>query len=75
MSDWLMTKISTLDYKSRYLLQGTNYVWIVLRENKQIYEIKNVCAFVPTDFYDENKGYFVIFQSASSGECIRPEMV
>lgn len=32
-----MTKISTLDYKSRYLLQGTNYVWIVLGENNQIY--------------------------------------
>lgn len=32
-----MIKISTLDYKSRYLLQGTNYVWIVLRENNQIY--------------------------------------
>ena len=38
-------------------------------------EIKNVCAFVPTDVYDEDKGYFVIFQNASSGECIRPELV
>ena len=38
-------------------------------------EIKNVCAFVPTDVYNEEKGFFVIFQSATSGECIRPETV
>lgn len=36
-------------------------------------EIKSVCAFVPTSPYDENKGFFVIFQSAASGECVRPE--
>ena len=36
-------------------------------------EIKNVCAFVPTSPYDETKGFFVIFQSAASGECVRPE--
>ncbi len=36
-------------------------------------EIKNVCSFVPTSPYEENKGFFVIFQSAANGECIRPE--
>ncbi len=35
-------------------------------------EIKNVCAFVPVQAYDEEKGFFVIFQSASNGECARP---
>ena len=37
-------------------------------------EIKNVCAFVPTSVYDDTKGFFVIFQSAASGECVRPEI-
>ncbi len=36
-------------------------------------EIKNVCAFVPLSVYEEDKGFFVIFQSAASGECVRPE--
>ena len=36
-------------------------------------EIKNVCSFVPVSVYEETKGFFVIFQSASSGECVRPE--
>ena len=35
-------------------------------------EIKGVCTFVPIDAYNEEKGFFVIFQSASSGECTRP---
>ncbi|MBR2442533.1 MAG: hypothetical protein IKB20_05690 [Clostridia bacterium] len=35
-------------------------------------EIKSVCTFVPTHAYDEEKGFFVIFQSASSGECTKP---
>ncbi len=35
-------------------------------------EIKNVCSFVPAQAFDEEKGFFVIFQSASSGECTRP---
>jgi hypothetical protein len=38
-------------------------------------EIKSICAFVPTNAYDENKGFFVIFQSAANGECVRPETV
>lgn len=36
-------------------------------------EIKKVCAFVPVSVYDEAQGFFVIFQSAASGECIKPE--
>ena len=36
-------------------------------------EIKNVCAFVPLSAYDTERGFFVIFQSAASGECVKPE--
>ena len=35
-------------------------------------EIKAVSTFVPVSPYDENKGFFVIFQSAATGECIKP---
>lgn len=38
-------------------------------------EIRDVCAFVPISPLDENKGYFVIFQSATTGECIKPNKV
>lgn len=38
-------------------------------------EIKNVCAFVPCSFLKEKEGFFVIFQSATTGECIKPESV
>ena len=63
--------ILRMDGKVRYIC----YALRAEQKDNPPDEIKNVCAFVPTDFYDENKGYFVIFQSASSGECIRPEMV
>ena len=36
-------------------------------------EIKNVCNFVPISAFQEQEGFFVIFQSAASGECIKPE--
>ncbi len=35
-------------------------------------EIKSVSAFVPVSPFDESKGFFVIFQSAATGECIKP---
>ncbi len=38
-------------------------------------ELKNVCSFVPTKAYDEEEGFFVIFQSATTGECIKPQSV
>ena len=37
-------------------------------------EIKYVCTFVPTTVYDDDRGFFVIFQSAATGECLRPEL-
>ncbi len=38
-------------------------------------EIQNVCAFVPSSPYDENSGFFVIFQSAATGECVKPQKI
>lgn len=34
-------------------------------------EIKDVCSFVPISPVNENNGYFVIFQSANTGECVK----
>ena len=36
-------------------------------------EIASVCSFVPTAPFDEEKGFFVIFQSAATGECVKPQ--
>lgn len=36
-------------------------------------EIKDVCTFVPSSAFADKEGFFVIFQSCSTGECIRPE--
>lgn len=38
-------------------------------------EIKNVCSFVPVSVLSENVGFFVIFQSATGGECVQPEQI
>lgn len=38
-------------------------------------EIRDCAAFVPVSALDENKGYFVIFQSATTGECIKPQKI
>jgi hypothetical protein len=35
-------------------------------------EIREVCTFVPCTPFEENVGFFVIFQSAATGECIKP---
>ena len=35
-------------------------------------EIREACTFVPTTPFSDNEGFFVIFQSASTGECIKP---
>ncbi|MBQ8685837.1 MAG: hypothetical protein IJ514_06680 [Clostridia bacterium] len=38
-------------------------------------EIKDACSFVPCSLFDDGAGFFVIFQSATTGECIKPEKV
>ncbi|MBQ8323079.1 MAG: hypothetical protein IJX91_03850 [Clostridia bacterium] len=35
-------------------------------------EIGRVSTFVPASPFDERKGFFVIFQSAATGECVKP---
>lgn len=38
-------------------------------------EIKEVCTFVPSSIFNDEQGFFVIFQSAASGECVKPTQV
>lgn len=38
-------------------------------------EIKDVCVFIPTAPFEDADGFFVIFQSAATGECIKPKSV
>lgn len=36
-------------------------------------EIKEICVFIPSSLFNDDEGFFVIFQSPQTGECIRPE--
>ena len=36
-------------------------------------EIKDACSFVPVSALESDRGFFVIFQSATTGECIKPQ--
>jgi len=38
-------------------------------------EIAKVCAFVPATPFSDGNGFFVLFQSCLTGECIRPKTV
>ena len=38
-------------------------------------EIKKVCSFVPISCLVDAEGFFVIFQSAATGECVKPERI
>ncbi len=38
-------------------------------------EIKGVCSFVPVSPYVGAEGFFVIFQSAATGECVKPSRI
>lgn len=35
-------------------------------------EIRDVCTFVPVSPFSDSQGFFVIFQSTATGECIKP---
>lgn len=48
------------------------YALAAADKNNPPAEIKNVCSFVPVSALSENVGFFVIFQSATGGECIKP---
>ncbi len=56
------------DNKARYIC----YALAAQDKDAPPDEIKDVCAFVPTTPYDDKIGFFVIFQSAASGECMKP---
>ncbi len=38
-------------------------------------EIAEICVFVPATPFEKQRGFFVIFQSATTGECIKPEKI
>ena len=59
------------DGKAKYIC------YALFAENKDTppEEIKDACTFVPFSAYAEDKGFFVIFQSATTGECIKPQKV
>lgn len=81
-SDWVRVKGTAKDpqYLVGVLYEDgrARYICYALATNDKDNppeEIKNVCAFVPFSVFDTARGFFVIFQSAASGECIKPELV
>ena len=59
------------DGKAKYIC------YALFAENKDAppEEIKDACTFVPVSALASDKGFFVIFQSATTGECIKPPKV
>ena len=81
-SDWVRVKGTAKDphYLVGILYQDgrAQYICYALateNKNEPPEEIKNVCSFVPFSVFDTTRGFFVIFQSAASGECVKPEIV
>lgn len=56
------------ELKAKYIA----YALPTAREAPPPSEIADVCVFVPSSFYPDADGFFVIFQSCTTGECIRP---
>lgn len=56
------------DGKAKYIC----YALVAEDKNSPPEEIREVCSFVPASPFDTDKGFFVIFQSAATGECIKP---
>ena len=57
------------DWKAKYIC----YAIPAERSENPPEEIKDVCTFVPSSVFTDTVGFFVIFQSAANGECIKPE--
>ncbi len=59
------------DGKAKYIC------YALFAENKDAppEEIKDACTFVPVSAFAGDKGFFVIFQSATTGECIKPQKI
>lgn len=56
------------DGKAKYIC----YALKAQNKNAPPQEIASVCVFVPTSPFCEDDGFFVIFQSAQTGECLKP---
>lgn len=81
-SEWVRVKGTAKD--PQYLIGvirndgRVHYICYALaaeNKNNPPTEIKNAYTFVPSNVYDEERGFFVIFQSAATGECLRPESI
>ena len=59
------------DGKATYICYA---LWAQDRNNPPD-EIKGVCTFVPSSVFNDEQGFFVIFQSAKDGECVKPAQV
>ena len=79
-SEWV--RIQGDETKPQYLVGAiyddlkAKYICYALpAENKDAppEEIAEICTFVPSSAFTDKEGFFVIFQSCSTGECIRPE--
>lgn len=57
------------DGKARYIC----YALKAQDKNNPPQEIADVCSFIPTSLYTDAQGFFVIFQSCATGECIKPK--
>ncbi len=57
------------DWKAKYLC----YALPTQDGSNPPEEIAEICVFVPATPFDTSAGFFVIFQSAATGECIKPE--
>ena len=56
------------DWKARYIC----YAIPTQTPDTPPEEIAEICTFVPNSAFETDKGHFVIFQSAATGECIKP---
>ena len=81
-SEWV--KIKSEDERSEYLVgvvyagDSAKYVCYALTaedKTRPPKEIADVCVFVPSSPFSETEGFFVIFQSAATGECIKPQKI
>ena len=59
------------DGKAKYIC----YALAAEDKNTPPDEIKEACTFVPTAPFEGSKGFFVIFQSATTGECVKPQKI
>ncbi len=78
-SDWVKVTEGESFYLVGVLYENlkAKYICYALptTEKKPPENIAEVCVYVPTSLFENTSGFFVIFQSTTTGECIRPEKV